>query len=106
MAVEAEEKISIELAVNACAGMDPNIFHPTLEVGRGKTADNQEQMNAALRVCAGCAVRQECGDIERVYNPDGLGGIRVYGGEVLGLTSRQKHLYKTTIDHLVEELAS
>jgi WhiB family transcriptional regulator, redox-sensing transcriptional regulator len=44
-------------AAGACLSADPELFFPIAE---GSAADRQT--SAALRVCAGCAVRQECLD--------------------------------------------
>lgn len=87
----------------ACVDMDPSQFHINLRKGRGQEAANQAMMDAALRVCAQCALRQECEDYEQITNPKGDGGIRVYGGKVLGLSGGQEHRYRTTISHLVDK---
>ncbi len=104
---ESIEEVSRRLeAEKASAGMDPNQFHLILEVGRGKELANQAKFDEALRVCARCMVRQECRMIEKTINPFNGGGLRIFGGEVLGLARRQERLYKKTIDHLVDELVS
>src|ERR1700685_3894286 len=44
-------------AASACLSADPELFFPIAE---GSAADGQT--STALRVCAGCAVRQQCLD--------------------------------------------
>ena len=44
-------------AAGACLSADPELFFPIAE---GSAADRQ--ISTALRVCAGCAVRQQCLD--------------------------------------------
>jgi WhiB family redox-sensing transcriptional regulator len=44
-------------AASACLSADPELFFPIAE---GSAADRQTSI--ALRVCAGCAVRQQCLD--------------------------------------------
>jgi WhiB family redox-sensing transcriptional regulator len=44
-------------AAGACLSADPELFFPIAE---GSAADRQ--ISSALRVCAGCAVRQQCLD--------------------------------------------
>jgi WhiB family transcriptional regulator, redox-sensing transcriptional regulator len=44
-------------AASACLSADPELFFP---VAQGSAADGQT--SSALRVCAGCAVRQQCLD--------------------------------------------
>ena len=42
-------------AASACLSADPELFFP---IAQGTAADRQ--ISTALRVCAGCAVRQQC----------------------------------------------
>src|ERR1700734_3120384 len=42
-------------AASACLSADPELFFP---VAQGSAADRQ--VSTALRVCAGCEVRQQC----------------------------------------------
>lgn len=44
-------------ASSACLSADPELFFP---IAQGSAADRQ--ISSALRVCAGCAVRQQCLD--------------------------------------------
>jgi WhiB family transcriptional regulator, redox-sensing transcriptional regulator len=44
-------------AAGACLSADPELFFP---IAQGSAADRQ--ITTALRVCAGCAVRQQCLD--------------------------------------------
>ena len=44
-------------AASACLSADPELFFP---IAQGSAADRQ--ISTALRVCAGCAVRQQCLD--------------------------------------------
>jgi WhiB family redox-sensing transcriptional regulator len=44
-------------AAGACLAADPELFFP---IAQGSAADRQ--ISTALRVCAGCAVRQQCLD--------------------------------------------
>jgi WhiB family transcriptional regulator, redox-sensing transcriptional regulator len=44
-------------AAGACLSADPDLFFP---ISKGAIADRQ--VTVALRVCAGCAVRQQCLD--------------------------------------------
>jgi len=44
-------------AASACLGSDPDVFFP-VAVGAGATT----QVSRALRICAGCPVRQPCLD--------------------------------------------
>ena len=44
-------------AASACLSADPELFFPIAE---GAAADRE--ISSALRVCAGCAVRQQCLD--------------------------------------------
>jgi WhiB family redox-sensing transcriptional regulator len=44
-------------AAGACLSADPELFFP---IAQGSAADGQT--TSALRVCAGCAVRQQCLD--------------------------------------------
>jgi WhiB family redox-sensing transcriptional regulator len=44
-------------AASACLSADPELFFP---IAHGSAADGQ--ISSALRVCAGCTVRQQCLD--------------------------------------------
>jgi WhiB family transcriptional regulator, redox-sensing transcriptional regulator len=44
-------------AAGACLSADPELFFP---IAQGSAADGQ--ISSALRVCAGCGVRQQCLD--------------------------------------------
>ncbi len=57
-------------AAGACLSADPELFFPIAE---GSAADGQT--SSALRVCAGCAVRQQCLDFAMTTGEaDGIWG--------------------------------
>jgi WhiB family redox-sensing transcriptional regulator len=57
-------------AESACLNTDPDVFFP-LAVGTAAT----KQVNRALRICDGCAVRQQCLDFAlRSGEKDGIWG--------------------------------
>lgn len=64
--------------VPACAGMDPDIFHPSYssEPGNGPTAEERE----ALAVCAGCPVRDWCLERDLEECPTTYQVVGVRGG--------------------------
>ena len=58
-------------ASSACLSADPELFFP---IAQGSAADRQ--ISSALRVCAGCPVRQQCLDFAMASG----GGHGTWGG--------------------------